>query len=104
MRVNIIFLVMIVLVIGVKICIIVQANAILGRKMSTMGKLTLKFTEGYMLCCPLCGTFEFESPARYTGVQAFGENWVTCSRCGTTYKRVWQAAGSCANRKVKEKM
>ena len=28
---------------------------------------------------------------------------VTCNKCGTTYKRVWQAAGSCANRKVKEK-
>lgn len=56
-----------------------------------------------MLCCPLCGAFEFESSVRYPEVRAFGENWVTCSKCGTTYKRVWQAAGSCVNRKVKEK-
>lgn len=69
-----------------------------------MTEVTLKVAEGYMLCCPLCGAFEIESSVRYPEVRAFGENWVTCNKCGTTYKRVWQAAGSCANRKVKEKM
>ena len=59
-----------------------------------MTELTLKFAEGYMVCCPLCGAMDD---------QIFRENWTTCSRCGTTYKRVWQAAGSCSNRKVKEK-
>lgn len=62
-----------------------------------MTEITLKVTEGYMLCCPLCGAFEFESSVRYPEVRTFGENWVT-------YKRVWQAAGSCFKRKVKEKM
>lgn len=69
-----------------------------------MTEVTLNVSEGYMLRCPLCGAFEAESSVRYLGVRAFGENWVTCNKCGTTYKRVWQAAGSCANRKVKEKM
>lgn len=69
-----------------------------------MAEVTLKCAEGYMLCCPLCGAFEFENQLRYTDVTAFGVKWVKCSRCGTTYKRVWQAAGSCANIKAKEKM
>ncbi len=59
-----------------------------------MGEVTLKVTEGYMLCCPLCGAFELESSVRYPEVRTFGENWVTCSKCRTTYKRVWQAARS----------
>lgn len=69
-----------------------------------MAEVTLKATEGYMLCCPLCGAFEFESSVRYPEVRTFGENCVTCNKCGTTYKRVWQAAGSGANIKAKEEM
>lgn len=65
-----------------------------------MTEVTLKFAEGYMTCCPLCGVMDGQNPVRYSD----GENWIKCSRCGTTYKRVWQAAGSCANRKIKEKM
>lgn len=69
-----------------------------------MGEITLNVTEGYMLCCPLCGAFEFESSVRHHKVRAFGENWVTCNKCGTTYNRVCQAAESGANIKAKEKM
>lgn len=69
-----------------------------------MAEVTLKCAEVYMLRCPLCGTFDFENQLRYPDVTSVGVKWVKCSRCGTTYKRVWQAAGSDANIKAKEEM
>ena len=37
---------------------------------------------------------ESQSPVRYPDAQKPGERWITCSKCGISYKSlVWQAAG-----------
>lgn len=59
-----------------------------------MAEITLKYEEGYEVRCPLCGTPESQSPVRYPDAQKPGERWITCSKCGISYKSlVWQAAG-----------
>lgn len=59
-----------------------------------MAEITLKYAKGYEICCPMCGTPESQSPVRYPDAQKPGENWIKCSRCGTSYKPpVWHAAG-----------
>lgn len=59
-----------------------------------MAEITLKYAEGYEVRCPLCGTPESQSPVRYPDAQKPGERWITCSKCGMSYKSlVWQAAG-----------
>ena len=59
-----------------------------------MAEITLKYAEGYEVRCPLCGTPESQSPVRYPDAQKPGERWITCSKCGISYKSlVWQAAG-----------
>ena len=59
-----------------------------------MAEITLKYAEGYEVRCPLCGTPESKSPVRCPDAQKPGERWITCSKCGISYKSlVWQAAG-----------
>lgn len=59
-----------------------------------MAEITLKYAEGYEVRCPLCGTPESQSSVRYPDAQKPGERWITCSKCGISYKSlVWQAAG-----------
>ena len=59
-----------------------------------MAEITLKYAKGYEICCPLCGTPEDQSPVRYPDAQNPGENWIKCSRCGTSYQPpVYHAAG-----------
>ena len=59
-----------------------------------MAEITLKYAEGYEVCCPLCGTPESQSPVRCPDAQKPGERWITCSKCGTSYKPpMWHAAG-----------
>lgn len=59
-----------------------------------MAAITLKYAERYEVRCPLCGTPESQSPVRCPDAQKLGESWITCSKCGTSYKPPkWQAAG-----------
>lgn len=59
-----------------------------------MAAITLKYAERYEVRCPLCGTPESQSPVRCPDAQKPGESWITCSKCGTSYKPPkWQAAG-----------